>query len=177
LKSTLARGVCANGPATLVAGLVAAACAGSAAAPAPAREKEAGAPPAPVYRLDAGEPESSHRSASPMFASLYRDIFSVEGVARCQHVGCHGGANGNAGLSMGTDAWGVYSALTSYTYDGRRLVAPMPDGDARSGSALLDVTSPSDGIMPRVEEEVGNRPLTAEEWGRLETWLASGGAF
>lgn len=171
--------MCANGSATLVAGLVVVACGTGSVASLPPEGGEESATPPPAYTRDREreQPATSPPSPSPTFAALYRDIFSINGAARCQHSSCHGGSDGNAGLSMGTDAWSVYTALTSYKYRGKRLVAPVPGGDARSGSALLAVTSPRDGIMPRIDEEVENRPLTPEEWGRLETWLATGAAF
>jgi hypothetical protein len=124
-----------------------------------------------------GELDSGAAGPSPDFAALYRDVFSVTGAARCQDAACHGGDDGMAGLSMGEDAWGVYSAITTYTYAGRPLVSPVPGGDARGSSALLGVVDPADGIMPQVDDAVGNRLLTAEEWRRLEAWLATGGAF
>jgi hypothetical protein len=168
----------ASGPSSLIAALVAAACGGRSTASLPPSERDAGAPVIIAQtRDDGGAPANAPPEPSPTFAGLYRDIFSVQGAARCQHTSCHGGTDGNAGLSMGEGAWGVYRALTTYSYDGRRLVAAAPGEDARGGSALLAVTSPASGIMPRVDEEVGNRSLTIEEWSRLEAWLATGGAF
>jgi hypothetical protein len=114
---------------------------------------------------------------SPQFAGLYDDIFSIAGVARCQHPSCHGGEDGNAGLSMGADAYDLYRAITSYTYDGKLLVSPEPGGDSRAGSAILVVLEPDDPIMPRVDEDVGNRTLTREEWQRIEQWLQVGAPY
>lgn len=135
----------------------------------------------PAAPLDAGAPSQDaaepRPQASPEFEGLYRDVFATSGAARCQHAACHGGDDGNAGLSMGVDARGVYRALTGFAYGGRPLVAPRPGGDARDGSALLEVVDPATGIMPRIEDEVENRPLGPAEIERLRAWLASGGGF
>jgi hypothetical protein len=124
-----------------------------------------------------GALDSGAAGPSAEFAALYRDVFAVSGAARCQDAACHGGKGGMAGLSMGEDAWDVYAAMTTYTYAGTPLVSPVPGGDARGSSALLEVVDPVDGIMPQIDDAVGNRLLTAEEWRRLEAWLATGGAF
>ena len=117
----------------------AAACGDRAGLPTPLQDDPRAFSAAPCSPL----PDQS--GADPTFAGLYEAIFSVGGAAQCQNKNCHGRLDdsgqplGQSGLAMGSatatqespgtafgNPAGVYCALTTHVYGGRKVVNNDP---------------------------------------------------
>jgi len=149
----------------LVGGLAAAACSAS---PELASSPDADR----IFEAQCVVPSATSGPAT--FDSIYNELVSTKGVARCQDSTCHGGAMGQAGLSMGTDKKGAYDGLVAYGQV--NPTATTTDDPPATVKFLINIVSPSGaGGAPRMPRPLcGNRALNAAEIDRLKAWGRAG---
>jgi hypothetical protein len=117
----------------------------------------------PRIYVDPCDPPPESKGGST-FVELYHDIFSINGVAKCQSSSCHGNPDHPTGgfsqLSADThsaDARGEYCALTTHAFDGRHVVEPH----------LYDRTSPT-GSDAKACCDTGDQVVGAERCATAE---------
>jgi len=107
------------------------------------------------------------------FTAIYTELLATGGAARCQDSTCHGGAMGQAGLSLGTDQKGAYDGLLAYgQIDPTATTTDDPPATVRF---LFNVVKPLSTGVPRMPKPLcGNRPLNTAELDRIKAWGKNG---
>ncbi|MFI5300924.1 MAG: hypothetical protein ACHREM_22815 [Polyangiales bacterium] len=112
------------------------------------------------------------------FCDLYADFIVGNADHHCQNPKCHGGPGTvSIGPKLGWDGAGAYAGLTAVKIGWvtpPNLVTPVPGGDSRPVSCLLQVLAGSASVqrMP-----FAGPYLTADQVSRVTAWLARGAPF
>jgi hypothetical protein len=113
------------------------------------------------------------------FCDLYLEIMAGDAPHKCQNHSCHGGGGAiTTGPSLGWDGAGAYAGITSFKapwITPPQIVQPVPGGDSRPVSSLLQVFAGSS-LIARMPFD-GPPYLTADQMSRVNAWLARGAPF